>query len=81
MTGLIKSGEIPGVVDKARREKIKRMTQYTIDGIVRDKAFSVEPEAVYREIRNYLELLRDMVTAGSNVTKGEQDLVIESVAS
>ena len=81
MTGLIKNGEIPGVTDKARREKIKRMTQYTIDGIVRDKAFSVEPEAVYREIRNYLELLRDMVTAGSNVTKGEQDLVIESVAS
>ena len=81
MTGLIKSGEIPGVVDKARRENIKRMTQYTIDGIVRDKAFSVEPEAVYREIRNYLELLRDMVTAGSNVTKEEQDLMIESVAS
>ena len=81
MTGLIKNGEIPGVTDKARREKIKRMTQYTIDGIVRDKAFSVEPEAVYREIKNYLELLRDMVTAGSNVTKGEQDLVIESVAS
>ena len=81
MTGLIKSGEIPGVVYKARRDKIKRMTQYTIDGIVRDKSFSVEPEAVYREIRNYLELLRDMVTAGSNVTKGEQDLVIESVAS
>ena len=81
MTGLIKSGEIPGVVDKARREKIKSMTQYTIDGIVRDKAFSVEPEAVYREIRNYLELLRDMVTAGSNVTKEEQDLMIESVAS
>lgn len=81
MTGLIKNGEIPGVTDKARREKIKRMTQYTIDGIVRDKAFSVEPEAVYREIRNYLELLRDMVTAGSNVTKEEQDLMIESVAS
>lgn len=81
MTGLIKSGEIPGVVDKARREKIKRMIQYTIDGIVRDKAFSVEPEAVYREIKNYLELLRELVTTGNSVTKEEQDLVIESVAS
>lgn len=81
MTGLIKNGEIPGITDKAKREKIKRMTQYTIDGIVRDKALSVEPEAVYKEIRNYLELLRDMVTVGSSATKGEQDLVIESVAS
>ena len=81
MTGLIKSGEIPGIEDKGKREKLKKIAQYMIQGIVKDKAFSVEPEAVYREIRNYLDLLRDMVAAGSNTAKGEPNLVIESVAS
>lgn len=79
MTGLIKGGEIPGIADKARREKLKKIAQYTIDGIVRDKALSVEPEAVYREIKNYLELLRDMAAAESNAVKKEPEL--ETVAS
>ena len=81
MTGLIKSGEIPGIEDKAKREKLKKITQYTISGIVKDKAFLVEPEAVYREIKNYLELLRDMAAVESNAAKEEPNLVIESVAS
>lgn len=81
MTGLIKSGEIPGIADKAKREKLKKITQYTISGIVKDKAFQVEPEAVYREIKNYLELLRDMAAVESSTAKEEPNLVIEPVAS
>ena len=48
---------------------------------MKDKAFLVEPEAVYREIKNYLELLRDMAAVESNAAKEEPNLVIESVAS
>ena len=81
MTGLIKSGEIPGIADKAKREKLKKITQYTISGIVKDKAFLVEPEAVYREIKNYLELLRDMAAVEGSTAKEEPNLVIEPVAS
>ena len=81
MTGLTKSGEIPGIEDKGKREKLKKIAQYTIQGIVKDKALSAQPEAVYREIRNYLDLLRDIVAAGSNTAKGEPNLVLESVAS
>lgn len=81
MTGLIKSGEIPGIADKAKREKLKKITQYTISGIVKDKAFQVEPEAVYREIKNYLELLRDMAAVEGSTAKEESNLVIEPVAS
>lgn len=81
MTGLLKSGEIPGIGDKARRDKLKKIAQYTVAGIVKDKALSVEPEAVYREIRNYLELLRDMTAAESNAKKGESEIMLESVAS
>lgn len=80
MTGLIKNGEIPGITDKAKREKLKKIAQYTIDGIVKDKALSAEPEAVYKEIKNYLELLRDMV-ASENKAKVEAELTVDSVAS
>lgn len=60
MTGLIKNAEISGITDKARREKIKKITQYTIDGIVKNKAIATEPETVYREIRTYVELMREL---------------------
>lgn len=80
IAGLVKNGEIPGITDKAKREKLKKIAQYTIDGIVKDKAVSAEPEAVYKEIKNYLELLRDMVAA-ENKTKAEPELTVDSVAS
>ena len=80
MTGLIKNGEIPGIADKAKREKFKKIAHYTIEGIVKDKALLAEPEAVYKEIKNYLELLRDMAAAESSARK-EGELSVDTVAS
>lgn len=80
MTGLIKNGEIPGIADKAKREKYKKIVHYTIEGIIRDKAFLAESETVYKEIKNYLDLLRDMAAAEGRMKKDEE-LSVDSVAS
>ncbi len=58
---LIKNTEIKGVADRARRDKIKRLTTLTINGIIKERTVSgTEPEAVYREIKAYIELIREM---------------------
>lgn len=80
MTGLIKNGEIPGIADKAKREKYKKIVHYTIEGIIRDKAFLAESETVYKEIKNYLDLLRDMAAAEGRMKK-DGELSVDSVAS
>lgn len=80
VTGLSKNGEIPGIIDKAKREKIKKIAHYTIEGIVKDKAQSAEPETVYKEIKNYLDLLRNMVAMENRMEK-EGELHIDSAAS
>ena len=78
VAGLGKNGEIPEIADKAKREKIKKMAHYTIEGIVKDKAQSAEPETVYKEIKNYLDLLRSMVAMEKRM---EERLSIDSAAS
>ena len=78
VAGLGKNGEIPEIADKAKREKIKKMAHYTIEGIVKDKAQSAEPETVYKEIKNYLDLLRSMVAMEKCMEEG---LSIDSAAS
>lgn len=78
VTGLSKNGEIPGIIDKAKREKIKKIAHYTIEGIVKDKAQSAEPETVYKEIKNYLDLLRNMVAVEKHVV---EELGIDTAAS
>ena len=78
VAGLGKNGEIPEIADKAKREKIKKMAHYTIEGIVKDKAQSAEPETVYKEIKNYLDLLRSMVAMEKRMEEG---LSIDSAAS
>lgn len=80
VAGLGKNGEIPEIADKAKREKIKKMAHYTIEGIVKDKAQSAEPETVYKEIKNYLDLLRNMVAMENRMEK-EGELHIDSAAS
>lgn len=59
MDGLLKNTEMEAVPDKARRERIKSMLTYSIEGIAREKQ-GTEPDAVYREIKTYIELMRDM---------------------
>ena len=78
VAGLGKNGEIPEIADKAKREKIRKMAHYTIEGIVKDKAQSAEPETVYKEIKNYLDLLRSMVAMEKRMEEG---LSIDSAAS
>lgn len=62
MDGFMKDAVVGNISDKARRERIKKMTEYTIDGIISEKQRSgADPDAVYREVKNYIELMRDMV--------------------
>lgn len=62
ITGLLKNTEINGLEDKARRDKIKKIAGYTINGIIKEKTLAgAEPDAVYREIKAYLDLIKDML--------------------
>lgn len=61
VSALIKNTEINGVDDRARRDKIKKLTALTISGIIKERTASgAEHEAVYREIKAYIELIREM---------------------
>lgn len=58
---LLKSAEIGNVQDKARRERIRKMADYCISCIIREKtAEAADSEAIFREIKAYIELLRVM---------------------
>lgn len=59
LSSVMKQGEIEGITEKSYREKIKNVVRHTVDGIVRDRAQS-EPEATYREIKSYIEFIKDM---------------------
>lgn len=59
MDSLLKSAEIENISDRARRERIKRILAFSIDGIAHEKQGS-DPDTVYREIKMYIDLVRDM---------------------
>ncbi|MDE6362744.1 MAG: TetR/AcrR family transcriptional regulator [Lachnospiraceae bacterium] len=57
----LKPAEIANVSDKGRRERIKRLLEYSISGIIRDKtALAAESDVIFREIKAYIDLVRDM---------------------
>ena len=60
MDGILRNAELEGISEKAHRDRIKRMIRYTIEGVQRDKMMKtqVEPETVYKEIKNYKTLVR-----------------------
>lgn len=61
LAALQKSAEIGQISDKASRERIKKMVDYCISGIIREKTReAADSEAVYKEIKAYIELVRDM---------------------
>ncbi len=61
MNDYLSSAEIEIVSDKAKRDRIKKMLDYTISGIIREKtAESAGSEGIFREIKAYIELVRDM---------------------
>lgn len=83
VSSMLKNGEIAGVTEKAQRERIKKMVRYTVDGVVREKMLnsSAEPESIYKEVRNYLDMLSGMVNGTGISQKEEPVAVFESVAS
>lgn len=60
MDSLLKNAEIGEVSDKARRERIKKILAYSIEGITREKQGS-DSDAVYREIKAYIDLVHGML--------------------
>lgn len=72
MDSLLKNAEIEGISDKARRERIKKILAYSIEGIAREKQGS-DSDAVYREIKTYIDLVRDM--SQGLVGQGKSELI------
>lgn len=61
MSMLQKSAEIGNIPDKARRERVKKMIDYCISSVIRERTReAADSEAIFREIRAYIELIRDM---------------------
>lgn len=57
----LKPAEIANVSDKGRRERIKQMLEYSISGIIREKtAQAAAADVIFREIKAYIDLMRDM---------------------
>ncbi len=57
----LRAAEIENVSDKGRRERIKKMLDFTISSIIREKtAQAADAEAIFREIKAYIDLVRDM---------------------
>lgn len=81
MSSLIKSGDIEGIQEKSTKDRIKKMLQYTIDGINRDKGLngSVEPETIYREIKNYIELAKHLSSGMGSIVSSSEDLKKDSM--
>ena len=58
---ILKSADIGNITDKIKRERISKMLDYCISSIIREKtAQAVDSELIYREIKAYIELVRDM---------------------
>ena len=71
LSGIIKKAVIKNVEDKSKCDKIKKMTTYAISGITKEKMYpDVEPENIYREIKLYIELIKE-ITGNTNETKKE----------
>lgn len=61
MSALQKAAGIDHISDKARRDRVKKMIDYCISSIIREKTMeAADSEVIFREIRAYIELVRDM---------------------
>lgn len=61
IAALLRTAEIENVPDKARRERIRKLLDYSISSVIREKtAEEADSDAVFREIKAYIELVRDM---------------------
>lgn len=77
MAALMKTAEIESVTDKTRRERIKKLLDYTISSIIREKTEeTANAEAMYREIKAYIELVRDMTCNLPELKKEEPTFLV-----
>lgn len=61
MAGLLKNAEMDTTQDRVKRERIKKLLDYGISGIMREKMREqAEGEVIYREIKAYIDLVKDM---------------------
>lgn len=68
MDSLLKGVEIEHIPDRIRRERIKKMLIYSIEGIAREKR-GADSDTMYREIKAYIDLVRDMTQGAEKRTK------------
>lgn len=79
MSGFLKNADILSVEEKAQREKIKKLVQYSISGITSEQTDTADPEAVYKEIRNQIDFIREMTQEHSQKENKEEK--VSTVAS
>jgi AcrR family transcriptional regulator len=77
MENLVKYADIESVTDKSKREKIKKITEYTVDGILRGKSIDQSnTDTTYKEIKSYIDLIKDMTLNISSAKKGEPKFMV-----
>ncbi len=61
METYLKTTEIGRISDKPRRERIKKLLDYTISSIIREKGEEkADADTVFREIKAYIDLVKEM---------------------
>jgi AcrR family transcriptional regulator len=76
MENLVKYAEIESVTDKSKREKIKKITEYAVDGILRGKSIDQSnTDTTYKEIKSYIDLIKDMTLNLPSAKKGEPKII------
>lgn len=60
MSGLIRNTEVRGIEDKARRERVRKLTGYTIEGLIKERTLAgMEPDGIYKELKAYLDFIKE----------------------
>lgn len=79
---ILKAGDIPHITEKSHKDKIKKIIQYTIEGIVHDRfAEGAEPEAIYREIKSLLDMVSQLTSGTLQATSEGMNLTLETAVS
>lgn len=82
VNSLIKNSEIKNIDDKVKRERLKKMTNYAVNGLVRDKMEkNIEPDTIYKEVKQYIDMFKMMSGEIENLSSTSKIHISESVAS
>lgn len=67
---IIKKSIIKNIEDKSKSDKIKKMMNYAINGIVKDKIYSnTNLENIHHEVKTYIELFKEITENTMQVQK------------